>query len=181
MKLILCILLLISSTSCTIASSTQNDHNSFFSEVGGLILTFEQWPSNAAYLESKLYEENGAYVYKDLIDDSITLTLKRTDPLKTHDVDKIASYIADEYKSNETPEIIYDEDLSTKLTYIAYRLIYSTGENEDSCAHHMIYACTDKWDYIVDISIPLDIYDDYITKMEDWIGTLTFQDLNDGT
>ena len=139
-------------------------------------MTFSEWPSGSEYLESQLSGQQGAYSYKELVDASVTLTLERVSPLGMQDVDAIATYFQERYAAEDVPEVINDETLSAALTYPAHRITGYSGENEDSTVREAVFVSTDQWDFVADIKIPADLFENYELRIEDLIGRLVFKD-----
>ncbi|MGI6169401.1 MAG: hypothetical protein ACOYI4_06820 [Christensenellales bacterium] len=139
-------------------------------------MSFSEWPSGSEYLESHVSRQQGVYNYKELVDASVTLTLERIAPLGMQDADAIAAYFQDRYAAEDVPEVVKDETLSTALAYPAHRITGYFGKNEDSTVCKAVFVSTDQWDFIVDILIPVDFFQNYETQVEDLISQLVFKD-----
>lgn len=65
--------------------------------------------------------------------------------------------------------VAQDATISTKLSYPAWRITYTTGANEDTRANVDIYIQTDSGDFRFHTSTPVDAYDEYKESIESWI------------
>ena len=79
---------------------------------------------------------------------------------------------ADDLTINDAP------DVSAQMTYPAYRIEYTTGENEDKCKAVDIYVETQDWAYIFHTLTPIDSFDDYSALIDEWIGTLCLEEIS---
>ncbi|MCL2434354.1 MAG: hypothetical protein FWD16_07560 [Clostridia bacterium] len=147
--------------------------DAFFAEAGGLIMTLEDWPANAEYIDCVVHRDN-SYFHIDMVDALAVIRMERNRPALGVDPDVIAAHFAD--GEHFMPEVNQNDALTQKLSYPAWRIDYVTGQNEDTRTHVAIYVGTDEWDFIADFSVAADFYEEYEAAVQGWIDSITLKD-----
>jgi hypothetical protein len=106
-----------------------------------------------------------------LYDAVVGITISRLDSVG-YSEDAVSAQITDTGNTAiNNLAIVPDDTVSAQLTYPAWRISYTTGENEDTCQNTDIYIQTDAWDFYFHTSVPVDYAEDYSAIIESWIAS----------
>ncbi len=144
--------------------------------IKGLVLIVPVLTDNVETVKNTK-NEDGSYQEELLFDAMVSVVTERVARIEYSD-EAIAKQI-NKLNGMDASDIIIKKDdaVSTKLSYPAWRITYTTGANEDTRKNVDIYIQTDDWDFRLHTSTPIDSVDDYSENIETWIESL---DLFDG-
>lgn len=144
--------------------------------IKGLVLVIPVLKDNVETV-SNTDNEDGTYREELLFDGMVTVVTERVARID-YSEEAIAKQI-NKLNGVDASDLVVKKDdaISTKLSYPAWRITYTTGANEDTRSNVDIYIQTDEWDFRLHTSIPSDSFDDYLDNIEAWIEAI---DLFDG-
>jgi len=124
------------------------------------------------------YEINpvGTYRREMLFDAMVGVTVARLEGISCNEEDIIARIINMSSTDIRDIVIIEDPSLTARLTYPAWRIAYTTGENEDTRQNTDIYVLTDEWNFYFHTAVPTDFAEEYNPIIESWIVSIGLTD-----
>lgn len=160
-------------------TSFNEDVESPYTEFDGLNISGEL-TGDSIEMTLVYQEDNGENFAEYFVNDMVVVSYERHLPTSGTDaaLDVVRAMAeeqgvtADDLTINDAP------DVSAQLTYPAYRIEYTTGENEDKCKAVDIYVETQDWAYIFHTLTPIDSFDDYSALIDEWIGTLHLEEIS---
>lgn len=125
---------------------------------------------------------NGGYFYSDMTEDGI-LVIVNCSALIDWDADETREEFRKEFAEMVSESEIKDyeesnnQSLSEKLTYPAYDITFTTGENEDTCQWKMIFFQTDTNTYVYAFKMDADFAEDMEEEYQNAVNSLTLTEV----
>ncbi len=133
-------------------------------------------------VEDESYEDRSYRIRKEALDGRIMLT-KMCMPNEQGDDEDMEQYMKrfvseSVYEGSKVTELVFNEEISEKLTYPAYEVCFEAGSGEDYVKGKGIVFLGDAFDFYYGFSCPADDYEDNLPEFDSRLAEVTLIDID---